>query len=94
MASGGLAYGETLARIGEYPNARSNPEVVAPLDKLQGILERSGGGSNSKDVREQNALLREQNRLLQIIAKKKLEVSPTPELGQVVTRAQALYGEV
>jgi hypothetical protein len=94
MASGGLAYGETLARIGEYPNARSNPEVVAPLDKLQGILERTGGGSNSKDVREQNALLREQNRLLQIIAKKKLEVSPTPELGQVVTKAQALYGEV
>lgn len=94
MATGGLAYGETLARIGEYPNARSNPEVVAPLDKLQGILERTGGGSNSKDVREQNALLREQNRLLQIIAKKKLEVSPTPELGQVVTKAQALYGEV
>ncbi len=94
MARGGLAYGDTLAHIGEYPSARSNPEVVAPLDKLQGILERTGGGSNSKDVREQNALLREQNRLLQIIAKKKLEVSPTPELGQVVTVAQALYGEV
>ena len=94
MARGGLAYGDTLAHIGEYPSARSNPEVVAPLDKLQGILERTGGGSNSKDVQEQNALLREQNRLLQIIAKKKLEVSPTPELGQVVTRAQALYGEV
>ncbi len=93
MASGGLAYGETLARIGEYPGARSNPEVVAPLDKLQSILERSGG-SNGKDIREQNALLREQNRLLQIIAQKKLEVTPSPELGQVVTRAQALYGEV
>jgi hypothetical protein len=24
--------------MGEYPNARSNPEVIAPLDKLQGML--------------------------------------------------------
>lgn len=38
LAKGGIAYGETLATIGEYPGARSNPEVVAPLDKLQNIL--------------------------------------------------------
>lgn len=38
LAKGGIAYGETLATIGEYPGAQSNPEVVAPLDKLQNIL--------------------------------------------------------
>jgi hypothetical protein len=27
--------------MGEYPNARSNPEVIAPLDKLQGLLNTS-----------------------------------------------------
>ena len=40
LAKGGIAYGETLATIGEYPGARSNPEVVAPLDKLQTILSK------------------------------------------------------
>lgn len=40
LAKGGIAYGETLATIGEYPGAQSNPEVVAPLDKLQTILSK------------------------------------------------------
>lgn len=96
MASGGIAYGETLARIGEYPNAHTNPEVVAPLNKLQGILEKSNGGNkaNSADVKRQNELLTEQNRLLRIIAQKEIKLSPSPELGQVVTKATALYGAV
>ena len=38
FANGGLIYGPTLALMGEYGGARSNPEVVAPLDKLRGIL--------------------------------------------------------
>lgn len=42
FAQGGVVYGETLARVGEYPGARSNPEVIAPLDKLKGML----GGNN------------------------------------------------
>lgn len=96
MASGGIAYGETLARIGEYPNAHTNPEVVAPLNKLQGILEKANGGNkaNSADVKRQNELLTEQNRLLRIIAQKEIKLSPSPELGQVVTKATALYGAV
>ena len=44
MASGGIAYGPTNALIGEYPGARSNPEVVAPLNKLQGMLAGMNGG--------------------------------------------------
>jgi hypothetical protein len=38
MASGGIVYGETFARIGEYPGAASNPEVIAPLDKLRDLI--------------------------------------------------------
>lgn len=40
-ADGGIAYGESLAIVGEYGNVRSNPEVIAPLDKLQNILKGS-----------------------------------------------------
>jgi pantothenate kinase type III len=39
FASGGLVYGDTLARVGEYPGAKQNPEVIAPLSKLQGLLQ-------------------------------------------------------
>ena len=39
MANGGIVYGETFARVGEYPGAASNPEVVAPLNKLKDIIE-------------------------------------------------------
>jgi len=42
MAEGGIVYGPTLAMIGEYQGARSNPEVVAPLSKLQNMIQRSG----------------------------------------------------
>jgi len=38
MADGGIAYGPTVAQIGEYPGARSDPEVVAPLSNLMGML--------------------------------------------------------
>ena len=38
LADGGLASGPTLAMVGEYAGASGNPEVIAPLDKLQGML--------------------------------------------------------
>jgi len=42
MASGGLFTGSSLALVGEGPGtSMSNPEVVAPLDKLQSMM---GGG--------------------------------------------------
>lgn len=37
-AEGGIAYGPTLGIFGEYSGAAHNPEVVAPLDKLQAIM--------------------------------------------------------
>ena len=45
FANGGIVSGPTMGLIGEYPGAKSNPEVVAPLDKLKDMLGGSGGGS-------------------------------------------------
>lgn len=44
FADGGVAYGPTLGLFGEYANASTNPEVVAPLDRLRGILGVDGDG--------------------------------------------------
>lgn len=44
FAQGGLAYGPTLGLFGEYAGARTNPEVVAPLDRLRGLLGGGPGG--------------------------------------------------
>ena len=38
LAEGGVASGPTLAMVGEYAGASGNPEVIAPLDKLRGML--------------------------------------------------------
>ena len=42
FAEGGIVSGPTNALIGEYPGARSNPEVVAPLSKLKKMLGTTG----------------------------------------------------
>jgi len=39
FANGGVVSGPTMALIGEYAGASSNPEVVAPLDKLRSMIE-------------------------------------------------------
>lgn len=38
FANGGIISGPTLGLMGEYGGAVNNPEVVAPLDKLRGML--------------------------------------------------------
>jgi hypothetical protein len=44
LASGGLVTGPTMALVGEGTGTTaSNPEVVAPLDKLKGMLNGAGG---------------------------------------------------
>ena len=45
---GALAYGPSLGMIGEYANASTNPEVIAPLDKLQSMM---GGGVGEVEFR-------------------------------------------
>ena len=39
---GGIVSGPTLGLVGEYPGASTNPEVIAPLDKLRSMM----GGQN------------------------------------------------
>lgn len=46
LANGGLAAAPTLAMVGDNRNAAVDPEVIAPLSKLQGML----GGDNSEIV--------------------------------------------
>lgn len=48
FANGGLVYGPTLALMGEYGGASSNPEVIAPLDKLKSLIGDTGGGFNGR----------------------------------------------
>jgi hypothetical protein len=43
FANGGIVSGPTMGLIGEYPGAKSNPEVVAPLDKLKDMIGVGGG---------------------------------------------------
>lgn len=38
FANGGIVSGPTPALVGEYTGARTNPEVIAPLSKLQNML--------------------------------------------------------
>ncbi len=63
-----IAYGTTLGIFGEYSGARTNPEVVAPLDRLRSLIgDTGGGGMEVADVRidgtKLHLLLRKTNRL-------------------------------
>ncbi len=42
LANGGLTYGPTYAMVGDNPNARTDPEVIAPLSRLQAMLPTAG----------------------------------------------------
>tara|TARA_R110000737_G_scaffold76921_3_gene107821 strand:+ start:1574 stop:3991 length:2418 start_codon:yes stop_codon:yes gene_type:complete len=44
LASGGLAFGETMSIVGDNKNAAIDPEVIAPLSKLKQYM---GGGSTN-----------------------------------------------
>lgn len=46
LATGGVAFGPTLAMVGDNRSASTDPEVIAPLSKLKGMLGDTGGGWN------------------------------------------------
>ena len=68
FANGAIVYGPTVGLMGEYPGASGNPEVIAPLSKLQGLL---GGGMGRQEVRfriegrELVGILNKQNNIYQ-----------------------------
>ena len=45
FADGGIVSGPTLGLMGEYPGASTNPEVIAPLDKLKSLIGSNGANS-------------------------------------------------
>jgi TP901 family phage tail tape measure protein len=49
LANGGLAFGETEAVVGDNPNARHDPEVIAPLSKLKSMLGLEKFGSSVRN---------------------------------------------
>lgn len=57
LARGGLAYGPTTAIVGDNIGARVDPEVIAPLSKLQGMM---GGGQLSGRIAGRDILLTSQ----------------------------------
>lgn len=48
FAEGGVVSGPTLALVGEYAGATNNPEVIAPLSKLQSMIQTEQGASGGK----------------------------------------------
>lgn len=50
FAKGGVVSGPTLALVGEYGGASNNPEVIAPLDKLRGIIGEASPGLDGNVV--------------------------------------------
>ena len=66
FADGGVIYGPTLGLMGEYPGASHNPEVVAPLDKLRGMLKSNSvavGGKLVARGRELVAVIANETRI-------------------------------
>ena len=44
LASGGVVYGDTVVRVGEYAGASTNPEIVAPQSIMRETLEDANMG--------------------------------------------------
>ena len=65
MANGGVVYGETFARVAEYPGAASNPEVIAPLNKLRDII--NVGDYGSQEIRITSKLVGHGSDLIAVV---------------------------
>ena len=68
LASGGVITSETMAVMGEYPGARSNPEIVSP----QNILRETIDASNSEMV---SAFAQMTNQIITAIGELDMNVS-------------------
>lgn len=59
LAKGGLATAPTLAMVGDNRNAKTDPEVISPLSKLQGMLDSGSSSEIVQLLREILAFLKE-----------------------------------
>lgn len=65
LAKGGLAFGPTMAVVGDNPGARVDPEVIAPLSKLQAIMgqgQHLSGRVSGRDILLTSARDRDRSR--------------------------------
>lgn len=52
FANGGVISGPTLGVMGEYPGAKSNPEIVSPLSKLRDMMNMNALVTEFRSVKE------------------------------------------
>jgi hypothetical protein len=45
-----LVYGNSVVNVGEYAGASSNPEVIAPLNKLKQLIKPEGSSVMAGEV--------------------------------------------
>lgn len=50
FAKGGIVSGRTLAQVAEYPGAKANPEVIAPLSDLKKYMRREEAAGPPKEI--------------------------------------------
>lgn len=67
LAKGGIVYGRSIVEVAEYAGVRSNPEVIAPLEKLKEIFANIAGGG---DIYLTNYVVLEDGTLIGPMAKK------------------------
>lgn len=78
FAKGGLVYGPTVGLMGEYPGARRNPEVVAPLDKLRDVL---GGSGQTIVIQNMTVVANNRDEFVRSLDAKQRAYSPRRRVG-------------
>jgi hypothetical protein len=61
LAEGGLAFGPVNAIVGDNPGAANDPEVVAPLSKLQSMLSTNVNVNVEGDIKGDDIYLVNRN---------------------------------
>lgn len=84
LADGGIAYENSLVNVAEYQGASTNPEVIAPLDKLQNIM---GANDNSEIISRLDTIIMMLGYILNKIPKGNESNSQTHDL-------KTLYGNL
>ena len=85
LATGGVITSPTLAMVGEYAGANSNPEIVAPSDLLRRIIREESGNGNF-DMSEIVSLL---GSLIDVVKQGKVIAIDGNELISIVNKGQS-----
>lgn len=90
LAQGGLAYAPTLAMVGDNRGARTDPEVISPLSKLQEMM----GGNNQHVVDVLTQILKAiQSQGKQIISVKLGETEVALAVSEAINNTSRQFGK-